>query len=59
MRGESDGIDHGEKHRQGDHVPGSVLQSKRNDQGLADEVEQGTSGYQTRHQADVAEGGDG
>ena len=59
MRGERDCVDDGEEDRQGDHVPGPVLQRKGDDQCLADEVEQGTSGYQTRHQADVAEGGDG
>ena len=48
-----------EEHAQGDHIPGPALQSEGDDQYLADEVEQGTSGYQASYQADVAEGGDG
>ena len=59
MRSEGDCVDGSEEHAEGDHVPRPVLEGKGCDQSLADEVEEGTSGYQTRHQADVAEGGDG
>ena len=59
MRSKGDCVDGGEEHAKGDHVPCPVLQGEGSNQGLADEVEDGTSGNQTRHQADVAEGGDG
>ena len=59
MGSKGDCVDGGEKHAEGDHVPGPALEGKRGDQGLADEVEEGTKGYQARPQADVAEGGDG
>ena len=59
MRSECDCVDSGEEHAEGDHVPCPALEGKGCDQGLADEVERGTQGYQTRHQTDVAEGGDG
>ena len=59
MGSQGDGIDDSKKHTEGDHVPCPALEGEGCDQGLADEVERGTKGYQTRHQADVAEGGDG
>ena len=59
MRRECDYVDSSEEHTEGDHVPCPVLEGERCDQRLADEIERGTSGKKTRHQADVAEGGDG
>ena len=59
MRGECDCVDSGEEHAEGDHVPRPVLEGEWSNQGLPEEVEEGTRGNQTRHQADVAEGGDG
>ena len=59
MRSEGDCVDSGEEHAERDHIPCPALQGERGDQDLAEEVEDGTSGNQTRHQADVAEGGDG
>ena len=59
MRSKGDCVDGGEEHAEGDHVPCPVFQGEWGNQGLPDEVEDGTRGNQTRHQADVAEGGDG
>ena len=44
-----------EENTESDHVPGAILDREGSDQGLPEEVEDGTNGYQTRHQADVGD----
>lgn len=55
MRSKDDDIDGREEHAQGNHVPGAMLQGKRDDEDLSDEVEAGTNGHQARDQGDVAD----